>query len=163
MTINIMGIIFEDFINYKKPSMVVEFPKCDFKCGIKYCQNYALAKEKIIEADIQHIVEYYIKNPITEAIVFQGLEPFDTYEDMYHLIKALREQTNDDIVIFTGYNFDEIKLLVKNIHDNFDNIIIKFGRYLPNQQPHYDKVLGVNLASDNQYAINIGDLFKDGE
>ena len=163
MTINIMGIIFEDFINYKKPSMIVEFPECDFKCGIEYCQNYALAKEKTITADIQHIVEYYIKNPITEAIVFQGLEPFDTYGDMYRLIEALREHTNDDIVIFTGYNFDEIKPLVKKINDNFDNIIIKFGRYIPNQQPHYDKVLGVNLASDNQYAINIGDLFKDGK
>ena len=37
----------------------------------------------------------------------------------------------------------------------FPNIIIKFGRYIPNQQPHYDEVLGVNLASDNQYAERI--------
>ena len=37
----------------------------------------------------------------------------------------------------------------------FTNIIIKFGRYIPNQKPHYDEVLGVNLASDNQYAERI--------
>ena len=37
------GIIFEDFINYKKPSMILEFPYCDFKCdkecGEQVCQN----------------------------------------------------------------------------------------------------------------------------
>ena len=37
----------------------------------------------------------------------------------------------------------------------FDNIIIKFGRYIPNKQSHYDNILGVNLASDNQYAVKI--------
>ena len=27
--------------------------------------------------------------------------------------------------------------------DDFENMVIKFGRYIPNQQSHYDKVLGV--------------------
>ena len=27
------GIIDEDFVNYKVPCMVLEFPYCDFKCG----------------------------------------------------------------------------------------------------------------------------------
>lgn len=35
------------------------------------------------------------------------------------------------------------------------NIIVKFGRFIPNQHPHYDEVLGINLASDNQYAEKI--------
>jgi hypothetical protein len=35
---------------------------------------------------------------------------------------------------------------------NFDNIIIKYGRFIPNQEQHYDETLGVNLASNNQYA-----------
>ena len=34
----------------------------------------------------------------------------------------------------------------------YENIIVKFGRYVPNQLPHYDNVLGIKLASDNQYA-----------
>jgi hypothetical protein len=37
----------------------------------------------------------------------------------------------------------------------FDNIVIKFGRYRPGQQKHFDEVLGVELASDNQYAKRI--------
>ena len=38
---------------------------------------------------------------------------------------------------------------------DYKNIIIKYGRYIPNQTPHRDEVLGVNLASDNQYAERI--------
>ena len=34
-------------------------------------------------------------------------------------------------------------------------IIIKYGRFIPNQQKHYDEILGVYLASDNQYAEKI--------
>ena len=37
----------------------------------------------------------------------------------------------------------------------FDNIIIKFGRFVPNQTPHCDEVLGVKLVSNNQYAVKI--------
>ena len=42
----IKGIIDEDFVNYKKPAMVIEFPYCDFKCDKEYgkpiCQNNSL-------------------------------------------------------------------------------------------------------------------------
>ena len=37
----------------------------------------------------------------------------------------------------------------------FPNIIVKFGRYKPGQEPHEDEVLGVNLANSEQYAKRI--------
>ena len=37
----------------------------------------------------------------------------------------------------------------------FKNIIVKFGRYVGGQQAHFDEVLGVYLASDNQFAEKI--------
>ena len=37
----------------------------------------------------------------------------------------------------------------------FANVIIKFGRFIPNQKPHFDEVLGVELASPNQYAVEL--------
>ena len=30
---------------------------------------------------------------------------------------------------------------------------IKYGRYIPNDGKHFDRVLGVELVSNNQYAI----------
>jgi len=154
----IKQLIDEDFVNYKVPSMYIGFPKCSFKCekecGMQVCQNGVLAKSPTIDIDVDAVVNRYVNNPITSAIVIAGLEPFDTFEQLYQLIREIRIYVTDDIVIYTGYYKDEIMDYIKQI-DDFENIVIKFGRYIPNQQSHYDKVLGVELVSDNQYAERI--------
>ena len=60
----------------------------------------------------------------------------------------------DDIVIYTGYKKCEIENQLHQLKQ-FSNIIVKFGRYIPMQPPIYDEVLGVELASPNQYAERI--------
>lgn len=152
------GIIFEDFVNYKKPCMVLEFPYCSWKCdkesGMQVCQNSTLASYPDIDVDIGGLVHKYISNPITEAIVCAGLEPMDSFNDLVKFINNFRECTNDDIVIYTGYCENEIRDKIHALQ-MFHNIIIKYGRYVPNQNKIYDPILGVELASDNQYAIQI--------
>ena len=150
----IKGIITEDLVNYKKVSMTIMFPYCTFKCGTEYCQNSSLAKSKNINMKPEDIVSRYISNPMTEAIVMQGLEPFDSWEDLSKLIVRIRQETNDDIVIYTGYNLEEISYAISWLK-MFPNIVVKFGRYIAGQKSHYDEVLGVNLASDNQFAERI--------
>lgn len=150
----IKGLISEDFVNYKKPAMTIMFPCCNFKCGTEYCQNSPLATAENIELDISDIVIRYLNNPITESVVMQGLEPIDSWNDLIELVDCLRRSTNDDIVIYTGYNKEEIINKVCRL-SNYKNIIIKYGRYIPNQEKHYDEVLGVYLASSNQYAERI--------
>lgn len=154
----IKNIIDEDVVNYKKTSMFIIFPYCSFKCdkeaGCSICQNSSLAHEPNINIDVFDIVDRYIKNPITKAIVCGGLEPLDSWDELRELIWRLRDKTQDDIVIYTGYKHEEItdKVMLLKL---FPNIIIKFGRFIPDQEPHYDEVLGVKLASDNQYARRI--------
>lgn len=163
----IKGIKDEVFQDYKKPSMLVAFPTCSWKCGGDYCQNSPLAQSPDIEMDKDKICERYLNNPITEAIIFGGLEPFDSPADMIALIDCLRRQhhCNDDIVIYTGYTKEELERgfsdigLASGLMESFwkvlhgyDNIIVKFGRYVPNQEKHFDSVLGIELASPNQYA-----------
>lgn len=152
----IKGLITEDFVNYKKASMTIIFPYCTFKCGEDYCQNSSLTKSPIIEIPIDNLVNKYINNAITEAVIMQGLEPFDSWNDLKEFVQKLREYSNDDIVIYTGYNKDEVIEYVKEL-SVYPNIIIKFGRYIPNQEKHYDDVLEVYLASNNQYAERISD------
>ena len=151
----VIDIIDEDFINYKKPCMTIMMPyctfKCDKECGKQVCQNSDLASAKKINIPIKEIINRYLNNDISEAIVFQGLEPFDSFYQVLDFIKKFRQAYNDDIVIYTGYNKEEIKWYLTFLK-NFDNIIIKYGRFIPNQEQHYDEVLGVNLASNNQYA-----------
>ena len=130
--ITLSGFIEEDFVNYKKPSMVLGFPKCSFKCG-EWCQNYNRKKSKRINITIKDIISRFLTNSITEAIVFAGLEPFDSFPEMVKIIEKFREVTNSDIVIYTGYEYPEISEKIALLRRNYRNIIVKFGRYIPNQ------------------------------
>lgn len=154
----IKGIQEEDFINYKKPSMFISFSSCTWKCekecGRKVCQNGTLATTPNINIGVKTIVNKYINNPITKSIVCGGLEPFDTFDDLLQLIAYLRVSTDDDIVIYTGYYKEEIADRIALL-SKYKNIVIKYGRYIPDQKEHYDEVLGVSLASENQYAERI--------
>lgn len=151
----IKNFIIEDFVNYKKPSLFISMSKCTFKCekdcGIKCCQNSNLAKAKSVEINIKTLIKIFDSNGITQAIVFGGLEPFDSFEDLMSFIHIFRLDHDDDIVIYSGYNeneiIDKVSKLIK-----YRNIIIKYGRFIPNQESRYDEILGVNLASSNQYA-----------
>lgn len=164
----VVGLIDEDIVNYKKTSMYIAFPFCSFKCerecGKEICQNSSLVKHSIIDLSPEEVCERYINNPITNAIVCAGLEPFDSRFDLLTLVDCLRRRYSceDDFVIYTGYteaelqdaNNNEINFIYETLK-NYNNIIIKFGRFIPDQTPHYDEVLGVELASDNQYAKKV--------
>lgn len=154
----IKQLIDEDFVNYKKPSMFIAFPTCTFKCehecGLKVCQNGTLATSKDFNIGIKTLVNRYINNPITKSIVCGGLEPFDSWNDLFQLVTYMRVSTDDDIVIYTGYYKEEIKDKLIELQQ-FKNIIVKFGRFIPNQEKHFDDVLGIHLASNNQYAERI--------
>lgn len=151
-------IVEEDFIQYSKPSMFIANTTCNFKCdrenGSSICINCQLIKEPTIAVNIETLIQRYLSNPITSAVVFGGLENFDEFEQLFNFITRFRCYSTDDIVIYTGFSREEIEDKVELLKQ-FSNIIIKFGRFIPNQQPHYDEVLGVELASPNQYAERI--------
>ena len=161
----IKNIIEEDFSNYKKPSMFILMPTCTFKCekecGVHCCQNSALAQASNIEIDSTELISRYMNNPITQAVVFGGLEPFDSWGDIQSFIINFRYRSPDDIVIYTGYTEQEIDPSIISwleLYAMDGPIIIKYGRFIPNQRSHYDEILGVNLASPNQYARRISQI-----
>ena len=160
----IKGLQDEVFGDYKKPAMQIAFPYCTFKCdkenGCNLCQNSELAQEPTLNVSSTEIIKRYLDNPITKAVVLGGLEPFDSEMQLLDFVDEFRFYTDDDIVIYTGYTEEEFgadkwKTITHTLLTDYPNIIIKYGRFRPNQEPHYDKVLGVKLASDNQYAKRI--------
>ena len=153
----IKGLIDEDFVNYKKPAMYIAFPSCTFKCeresGCKgMCQNSSLAKSPDIDISAENIVNRYLQNPITKSIIFAGLEPMDSWDDMVSLIDEFRKYTDDDVVVYTGYRIDEICKKTYWLGNKYKNIIFKFGRFIPDMPSRYDEILGIKLASNNQRA-----------
>lgn len=151
----------EDFVNYCLPSMFLISSFCDWKCCTEggfskdVCQNSGLMKTDIVEYSFDTIYHAYVSNDISKAIVIGGLEPFQQFQEVYELICFFRKNGCDDkFVIFTGFTEEEIEDCVSKLAP-LKNIVIKFGRFVPGHHPHYDKVLGINLASDNQYGREI--------
>lgn len=150
-------IIDEDFTNYKETSMFIGTISCGGKCckeaniPLSVCQNDSWRKANIIDIPDEKIVERYLNNNLTSAIVIGGLEPFEQFNELWDFIHLFRSKSIDPIVIYTGYNEDEISNEIK-ILSNYINIIVKFGRYIPNSKSIKDEILGVTLASENQYA-----------
>lgn len=149
----------EDFVNYKKPSLFIGTCFCDWKCcdeggfDREICQNHSLYNSKQHNLSPEQLYNRYINNPITSAIVIGGLEPILQIEEVLEVIEFFRNNNcNDEFVIYTGYYENEIDL---DKFKKYGNIIFKFGRFKPNQEKHFDEVLGVYLISDNQYGKRI--------
>jgi hypothetical protein len=147
--------------NYKKIALYIPIGiTCTKKC-IKesididaICLNENLYNIAPIETSFDEIFNQYSKNCFVESIVLSGLEPFDTFDSLINFVHEFRQHTNDDIVIYTGYNKNEIQNKINTLKQ-YENIIVKFGRYIKNSSKRYDQVLGVELVSSNQYAEKI--------
>lgn len=164
----VKDINFLDLVNYKTPCVFIGTHTCSFKCdkecGRAVCQNSPLAALPTIDFDNKNILQTVADNPVVKAIVIGGLEPFDDFYDLMKFVQDSKawQLKNVDLVIYTGYNESEIdrcKYRELYIHGHsFANIIIKFGRFIPDSEGRYDDLLGIRLASDNQYAKNIEEV-----
>lgn len=151
----IKGLTDTNFTDYKLPSLYIATPYCSFKCdkecGRAVCQNSALAHSITYNVSNAAIAKIYNDNPITKAIVFGGLEPLDS-ADLFETINELQAACKiQRVVIYTGYTEEEIQSQFPQLL-SLHNLVIKYGRFIPDQKSHFDEVLGVTLASNNQYA-----------
>ena len=151
----------DNYQDYDKPSIKIMTSICDFKCckeqglDVSVCANHKYSSELPKKVPNESILGLFKRNrTICSSIVFGGLEPLKQMSELYYLCRYLRDNgVDEDIVIYTGYYPEEL-----NPHDmlliiSLGSIIIKFGRYIPNSKPVFDKVLGVELISDNQFAV----------
>ncbi len=154
----IKNLMVEDFVNYKRPSLFIGTCFCDWKCcteqnlDVGVCQNTPLAKHPTLDVENEVIYELFTWDGITEAVVIGGLEPMLQIDEVVSLIEHFRDKGQTcPFVIYTGYYPHEIESQLESLR-RFRNIIVKYGRYIPDDEERYDEVLGVVLASSNQYA-----------
>lgn len=158
-------LLTERFQDYKVPCMYLAACFCDWKCCPDrpyICQNNPVAKLPIQDIPDDEILDAYLADPITSAIVIAGLEPLLQVREVVSLIRrAVERGIATTFVIYTGYTAAEAKVigffdeLSATGFGNGVEVIMKYGRYIPDQKPHFDDVLGVELASDNQYGERV--------
>lgn len=158
----------ETLQDYKEVAMLISARFCDWKCcrdaGYEICQNSEVARRKDIDIPNEVICERYLKNKVSRAIIFGGLEPMFQILDILDILELLRKKyhCNDTVIVYTGYEKEEILPQITALSD-YKNVIVKYGRYVPENVPenvpgnvpHYDPILGVVLASSNQWAEKI--------
>ena len=157
----VKSIVAEDFCNYKQPSLFIVSAFCDWKCctelgmDVSVCQNAPLASQLTQDVPDTAILTAFVENPITQAVVIGGLETMLQINELRALISLFRHaNVRCPFIIYTGYIPDEIDSELQLLRQ-FENIIVKFGRYNPNRPPKHDPILGITLISDNQYAEQI--------
>ena len=101
------------------------------------------------------ILHHFAGNPITKAVVVGGMEPVLQVGGLTALISLFRRSGQDaPFVIYTGCYPEETPKELERLKQ-YVNIIVKFGRFILDQTPHFDEVLSIRLASVNQYAKKI--------
>ena len=154
--------------------MFISTCKCSFKCehedktGRVKCQNSKIALQPTIPYSVNKLIRRYQDNCLTQALVIGGLEPLDQLNEILSVIKC---NPNDDVVIYTGYTFKEVlhqfkvnslpllEYLVKTYSERCQHIILKVGRYMISECYH-DDLLGIDLASNNQWAFKVSDYLS---
>jgi organic radical activating enzyme len=162
-------IIRDDNVNYKRTALFVGIGDCDWKCckeagmNASMCQNSELAKVSAWKMTANECLDVVVhRKSFEQSVVIGGLEPFRDMNSLLELCRAVSsrcEFVDWDVVIYTGYYYNEIVEEVELIKESVGNhrLIIKFGRYDPALPPVKDSILGVELASSNQYAKIIKD------
>ena len=149
----------EDTVNYGRTiSMFIGMPYCDFKCEKEnpecHCQNSELARAETKEMSNSDIIKMFDSSILDGAVVFGGMEPILSIDEVIEFLEEFRVKHDNLVIIYTGYTKEEIPEQLERLK-KFKNIIMKFGRFIPGQEKHWDDWLGVYLASDNQYAEKI--------
>ena len=86
---------------------------------------------------------------------------FDLVVKHVHDVIKHWEENHENIFCQLGIFPSEAKTWTDEIADKidalkkFENVIVKFGRFIPDAKHRFDDVLGVELASDNQFAERI--------
>lgn len=148
----------EVFQDYKKSALLFSTCYCDWKCcheagvDIDICQNQKIAQQREVILPFESVLRK-VNQSFTDAVIFGGLEPLLQPDEVLQCINYLRcHEVTKDILVYTGYYMEEIDeetLMYLTVCD----VILKCGRYIPDRKPKFDAVLGITLASDNQYGV----------
>ena len=111
----------------------VWFQGCSIKC--KGCMSkYTWEFKEDYKVDIDNVLNEVLSYP-SKRITISGGEPFDQPVALEYILKKLKSEGFEDILVYTGYEFEEIKEKYKDIIKYIDVLIS--GRFIEGLESQY--------------------------
>jgi len=134
----------------------VWFQGCSIRC--KGCMSkYTWDFNNLFEMDIDDVIGK-IKSFGSKKLTVSGGEPFDQPYQLKYLLKNLKESGFEDILVYSGYEYDELKNKHGDILEYIDVLIA--GRFIDGLESEY-----VWKGSENQemYILNtkLKEVYED--
>ena len=98
------------------------FQGCSLRCeGCISVDTWATAKTLIPIDQLMMALSSYI--PLVDGITISGGEPFDQFDALLAIVAQLREKTEVDILVYTGYSIENIADKLQQIKPYIDVLI----------------------------------------
>lgn len=129
----ISGIISESIVDGPGIRLVVFFQGCSHNClGCHNPDTHSFSGGKEITVD--EIIDKIEKAPYLDGITLSGGDPFFQVEEMLKLLKIVKEKTNVNVWVYSGYTFEEIIELGKKKNEYLEVIkyidVLVDGRFI---------------------------------
>ena len=152
---NYCGITAPDIANGTGCRVVLWISGCNHKC--KGCHNpetWNYTYGKVLNEDAQNIIYRWLSKPYIKGLTISGGDPLDRSNDelleLLNLCKEIKDNCpNKDIWIYTGYTFEELNELQKEILNYCDVLV---------DGPYIEELRDLSLpfrGSSNQHIINL--------
>ena len=154
-TINIAGVIPESFTDGPGIRYTIFTQGCRHHC--KNCHNpetWDFNAGKTV--DIQSIYNDILENPMLDGITFSGGDPLYQPESCANLAKMIKENTDLNIWLYTGFTFDEV---VNN--PDYEEILKYLDVIVDGMYDEQCRSLHLRFrGSSNQRIINVPESLK---
>ncbi len=156
----ISGIIEESIVDGPGIRFVIFFQGCTHNCY--KCHNpetHDINKGK--EMSVDEIINKIKNVPLTDGVTLSGGDPLMQIDDCLELCKKIKKELNLNIIVYTGYTYEQIIKMTKPQYKELFNYI----DYLIDGPFIYD-LLDLSLkykGSSNQRIIDIKQTLQEGK
>lgn len=99
---------------------------CTHHCkGCHNPQTWSFKSGREFTEDIKNKLYNVLKLPYIKGITLSGGDPLDSFEDVFELIKDIKNSFNDkDIWLFSGYTLEDIKNSEKSVILDYIDVLV---------------------------------------
>ncbi len=126
-----------------------------FGCFNKEYQSFSAGE--LWTAKEENLVLKYLGLPQVSGLSILGGEPLEQGTDLINLLKRVKEETNKDIWLWTGYVYEELSIKQREIIEYVD--VLVDGRFILSERDLRLKFRG----SKNQRIVDLNETRKVGK